>query len=119
MTKFGLIYAGAQKNIGPAGVTVVIMREDLIGKALPITPTMLNYETHAKEKSLYNTPPTYGIYIAKLVFEWMLDMGGVRQWRKSTRKRRKCSMISSTSPHFSREPWQRKPFDHEHAFYLP
>ncbi len=77
VTRFGLIYAGAQKNIGPAGVTLVIVRDDLIGKALPITPTMLNYETHAKEKSLYNTPPTYGIYIAKLVFEWMIEMGGV------------------------------------------
>jgi phosphoserine aminotransferase len=77
VTKFGIIYAGAQKNIGPAGVCVVIIREDLIGKALPITPVMFNYETHAKEKSLYNTPPTYGIYIAKLVFEWMLARGGV------------------------------------------
>jgi phosphoserine aminotransferase len=77
VTKFGIIYAGAQKNIGPAGVTVVIIRTDLIGRALDITPTMFNYEIHAKEKSLYNTPPTYGIYIAKLVFEWMLGMGGV------------------------------------------
>ncbi len=77
VTKFGLIYAGAQKNIGPAGVTVVIIREDLLGKALAVTPTMFNYDVHAKEGSLYNTPPTYGIYIAKLVFEWMLAMGGV------------------------------------------
>jgi len=77
VTKFGIIYAGAQKNIGPAGVTVVIIRDDLIGHALDITPTMMNYDTHAKENSLYNTPPTYGIYIAKLVFEWMLEMGGV------------------------------------------
>ena len=57
VTKFGIIYAGAQKNIAPAGLTVVIVREDLIGKALPITPTMFNYKTHADEKSLYNTPP--------------------------------------------------------------
>jgi phosphoserine aminotransferase len=89
VTKFGLIYAGAQKNIGPAGVTVVIIREDLIGKALPITPTMLNYETHAKEKSLYNTPPTYGIYIAKLVFEWMLDRGGVAAMEEVNRDKAK------------------------------
>jgi phosphoserine aminotransferase len=89
VTKFGLIYAGAQKNIGPAGVTVVIIREDLIGKALPITPIMFNYETHAKEKSLYNTPPTYGIYIAKLVFDWMLDMGGVPAMEKVNRDKAK------------------------------
>ena len=78
VTKFGIIYAGAQKNIAPAGVTVVIIREDLIGKALPITPTMLNYKIHADEKSLYNTPPCYCIYIAKLVFEWIKAQGGVR-----------------------------------------
>ncbi len=87
ITKFGLMYAGAQKNIGPAGVTVVIIREDLIGKALPVTPTMLNYETHAKEKSLYNTPPTYGIYIAKLVFDWMLAMGGVPAMEKINKEK--------------------------------
>jgi phosphoserine aminotransferase len=89
VTKFGLIYAGAQKNIGPAGVTVVIIRDDLIGKALPICPTMLNYETHAKEKSLYNTPPTYGIYISKLVFEWMLEMGGVPAMEKINKEKAK------------------------------
>jgi phosphoserine aminotransferase len=89
VTKFGLIYAGAQKNIGPAGVTVVIIRSDLIGKALPITPTMLNYETHVKENSLYNTPPTYGIYIAKLVFDWMLDMGGVPAMEKVNKDKAK------------------------------
>lgn len=87
VSKFGLIYAGAQKNIGPAGVTVVIIREDLIGKALPVTPTMLNYETHVKENSLYNTPPTYGIYIAKLVFEWMLEMGGVSAMEKINKEK--------------------------------
>lgn len=75
--KFGLIYAGAQKNIGPAGVTVVVIREDLIGKALDITPTMLNYKTHAEERSMFNTPPCYSIYIAKLVFEWLKEQGGV------------------------------------------
>jgi phosphoserine aminotransferase len=89
VTKFGLIYAGAQKNIGPAGVTVVIIRDDLVGKALPITPTMLNYDTHVKEKSLYNTPPTYGIYIAKLVFDWMLDMGGVQAMEKVNKDKAK------------------------------
>jgi phosphoserine aminotransferase len=77
VTKFGLIYAGAQKNIAPAGVTVVIIRDDLLGKALPITPTMFNYKIHADEKSLYNTPPCYCVYIAKLVFEWIKHQGGV------------------------------------------
>lgn len=76
--KFGLIYAGAQKNMGPAGVTVVIVREDLIGDAMDMTPTMLNYETHAKNGSMFNTPPTYGIYICGLVYEWIKDLGGVK-----------------------------------------
>jgi len=80
--KFGLIYAGAQKNIGPAGLTVVIIRDDLIGHALDITPTMLNYKTHADEGSMYNTPPTYSIYIAKLVFEWLIELGGVAAMQK-------------------------------------
>ncbi|MCL2873941.1 MAG: 3-phosphoserine/phosphohydroxythreonine transaminase [Defluviitaleaceae bacterium] len=82
MSKFGIFYAGAQKNIGPAGVTVVIIREDLIGNALPDTPTMLNYETHAKAGSMHNTPPTYGIYLAKLVFEWVKAQGGVAAIQK-------------------------------------
>ena len=78
ISKFGLIYAGAQKNMGPAGVTVVIVREDLIGNAMDMTPTMLNYETHAKNGSMFNTPPTYGIYICGLVYEWIKNMGGVK-----------------------------------------
>ncbi|MDR1640776.1 MAG: 3-phosphoserine/phosphohydroxythreonine transaminase, partial [Clostridiales bacterium] len=77
VSKFGLIYAGAQKNMGPAGLCVVIIREDLIGSAVPETPIMLNYQTHASEGSLYNTPPTYSIYIANLVFEWLKEQGGV------------------------------------------
>ena len=77
VSKFGLIYAGAQKNMGPAGVTVVIVREDLIGNAMEFTPTMLNYETHASNGSMFNTPPTYAIYICKLVFEWIKNMGGI------------------------------------------
>jgi phosphoserine aminotransferase len=78
VSKFGLIYAGAQKNIGPAGVTVVIIRNDLIGKTVDNTPTMLRYSVHAKEKSLYNTPACYSIYVAGLVFEWVEAMGGVK-----------------------------------------
>jgi phosphoserine aminotransferase len=77
VSKFGLIYAGAQKNIGPAGVTVVIVREDLVGHADPRLPTMLDYKTHADADSMYNTPPTYGIYMAGLVFQWLKKQGGV------------------------------------------
>lgn len=76
VNKFGLLYAGAQKNMGPAGVTVVIVRKDLIGNAMDFTPTMLKYETHVKDRSMYNTPPTYAIYICKLVLEWVKKMGG-------------------------------------------
>lgn len=82
VNKFGLIYAGAQKNLGPAGLTIVIVKKDLIGKHLEITPTMMRYETHAKEKSLYNTPPCYSIYVAGLVFQWLDDMGGVKAIEK-------------------------------------
>jgi len=82
VSRFGIIFAGAQKNIGPAGLTIVIIREDLIGHAMDITPLMLNYKTHADNRSLYNTPPTYGIYMAKLVFEWLKDLGGVPGMQK-------------------------------------
>lgn len=77
VTRYGLIYAGAQKNIGPAGVTVVIVREDLLGQALAATPTMFDYKVHADNGSLYNTPPTYSIYIAGLVFKWLKGKGGL------------------------------------------
>jgi len=87
VSKFGLIYAGAQKNIGPAGLTIVIIREDLLGKALDFTPTMLNYKIHADEDSMYNTPPCYTIYMAGLVFEWMLKNGGVAEMEKSNKKK--------------------------------
>lgn len=85
--KFGLIYAGAQKNLGPSGTTVVIIRKDLIGKALDITPTMLNYKIHAENDSMYNTPPTYGIYIIKLVLEWIKEQGGVAELQKINEKK--------------------------------
>jgi phosphoserine aminotransferase len=82
VSNFGLIFAGAQKNMGPAGVTVVIIRDDLVGHAMDITPTMFDYEIHAKNGSLYNTPPTYAIYICKLVYEWIRDLGGVGALQK-------------------------------------
>jgi phosphoserine aminotransferase len=82
VSKFGLIYAGAQKNIAPAGLTIVIIRKDLAGDPQPITPAMFTYKIHAEEKSLYNTPPCYCIYIAKLVFEWLLELGGIPAMQK-------------------------------------
>ncbi len=79
VSRFGLIYAGAQKNMAPAGLTVVIVREDLIGNARPTTPAMLDYKLMADNDSMYNTPPCWCIYIAKLVYEWILDMGGLEE----------------------------------------
>ena len=77
ITKFGIAFAGAQKNIGPAGVTIVIIRDDLLGHALDITPTMLDYKVMADKGSMYNTPNTWGIYLAGLTFDWLLSIGGV------------------------------------------
>ncbi len=89
VSKFGLLYAGAQKNLAPAGVTLVIIREDLIGKARDITPTMLNYQTHSESDSLYNTPPCYTIYIAKLVMEWIKSLGGLTAMKERNEKKAK------------------------------
>jgi len=77
VSRFGLIYAGAQKNIGPAGLTLVIVREDLLGQAMPSTPTMYDYKVHADADSMNNTPPTFGWYLAGLVFKWLKAQGGV------------------------------------------
>lgn len=77
VSKYGLIYAGAQKNIGPAGLAIVIVRDDLIGKAQPTPPAMLDYKVHADADSMYNTPPTYSIYIAGLVFQYLKRNGGI------------------------------------------
>jgi phosphoserine aminotransferase len=77
VSKYGVIFGGAQKNIGPAGVTLVIVREDLIGKALPICPSAFDWKNVADNESMYNTPPTYGIYIAGLTFQWLKKQGGV------------------------------------------
>jgi len=79
ISKFGMIYAGAQKNIGPAGLTVVIIREDLMGNARPDTPAMLDYKIMADANSMYNTPPCYAIYVAGLVFKWVEELGGVEK----------------------------------------
>ncbi len=82
VSKFGLIYAGAQKNIGPAGLTIVIVRDDLIGHAPASTPSMLDYKVQADSGSMYNTPPTYAIYVAGLVFQWLKQNGGLAEMER-------------------------------------
>jgi phosphoserine aminotransferase len=77
VSRFGVIYAGAQKNVGPAGLTIVIVREDLMGQTVAGTPTMFDYKTQADNESMYNTPPTYAIYVAGLVFQWLKRKGGL------------------------------------------
>lgn len=90
VTKYGVIYGGVQKNIGPAGVVIVIIREDLITEdTLPGTPTMLKYKTHADAASLYNTPPAYGIYICGKVFKWLKRMGGLSAIRERNEEKAK------------------------------
>lgn len=90
VTKYGLLYGGVQKNIGPAGVVIVIIREDLITEdVLPGTPTMLQYKTHADAESLYNTPPAYGIYICGKVFKWLKKMGGLSVMQERNEKKAK------------------------------
>ena len=90
VTKYGMIYGGVQKNIGPAGVVICIIREDLITEdVLPGTPTMLRYKIHADAKSLYNTPPAYGIYICGKVFKWLLNMGGLEAMKEYNEKKAK------------------------------
>ena len=83
VTDYGMLYGGAQKNVGPAGVVIAIIREDMIREdVLPGTPTMLRYKTHADAGSMYNTPPTYGIYICGKVFKWLLQMGGLEEMQR-------------------------------------
>jgi phosphoserine aminotransferase len=82
VSKFGLIYAGAQKNIGPAGLTIIIVREDLLGEVLPGTPAMFDYKTQADNDSMYNTPPTYAVYVAGLVFKLLKARGGLAEMEK-------------------------------------
>ena len=90
VTKYGVIYGGVQKNIGPAGVVIVIIREDLITEdVLPGTPTMLRYKIHADADSLYNTPPAYGIYICGKVFKWLKKMGGLEAMKERNEKKAK------------------------------
>jgi phosphoserine aminotransferase len=87
VTKFALLYAGAQKNLGPAGTTVVIVRDDLVGHAPSWVPSIMKYDAHLVEPSLYNTPPCYGIYFVGLVLEWVKSMGGAEAMGKLNREK--------------------------------
>ena len=95
VSKFGLIYAGAQKNIGPAGLTLVIIREDLLDQAKPEIPSILKYADQAKNGSMVNTPSTYAWYLSGLVFEWLLEQGGVEAIHKVNLQKLNCSMAIS------------------------
>ncbi len=118
VSRFGLIYAGAQKNIGPAGLTIVIVREDLVGQALPGTPAMLDYRIHADNDSMYNTPPVYAWYIAGLVFAWLKSIGGLPAIAEiNRRKAQKLYDHIDSSSGFYRNPvdrhcrsWMNVPF---------
>ena len=108
VSKFGLIFAGAQKNIGPAGVTLVIIRKDLAGKAEESVPTLLNYQTQITNASLFNTPPTYAIYIAGLVMEWIKEKGGLTAIQKINRQKAKMIYDYLDASRLFRSPVQRK-----------
>jgi phosphoserine aminotransferase len=87
VNRFGVIYAGAQKNIGPAGLTLVIVRKDLLGRARKECPAMLNWQTAADNDSMYNTPPTFGLYLAGLVFDWLQELGGLEAMEVINRRK--------------------------------
>jgi phosphoserine aminotransferase len=107
VSKFGLIYGGAQKNIGPAGLTIVIVRDDLLGGALPITPSAFDYKTVADNDSMYNTPPTYAIYIAGLVFDWLEAQGGLAAIERHNRAKAALLYDYLDSTGFYASPVQR------------
>ncbi|WP_415895068.1 3-phosphoserine/phosphohydroxythreonine transaminase [Neptuniibacter sp. PT34_22] len=117
VNQFGLIYAGAQKNIGPAGLTVVIVREDLLGDVVAGTPTMFDYKVHADAESMCNTPPTYGWYLAGLVFKWLKAQGGVAAIQAANqRKQEKLYAAIDTSDFYANpmasanRSWMNVPF---------
>ncbi|HHJ12242.1 MAG TPA: 3-phosphoserine/phosphohydroxythreonine transaminase [Chromatiales bacterium] len=115
--RFGVIYAGAQKNIGPAGLTLVIVREDLIGETLPGTPTMFDYKVHAEAGSMYNTPPTYSWYLAGLVFQWLKRRGGLERMAEINRRKAEKLYAAIDASEFYSNPvdpdcrsWMNVPF---------
>ncbi len=117
VSRFGIIYAGAQKNIGPAGLTVVIVREDLIGQAMTGTPAMFDYATHAKAGSMYNTPPTFSWYMAGLVFDWIKRQGGLSVMAERNRRKAEKLYAAIDGSDFYHNPvdkrcrsWMNVPF---------
>jgi phosphoserine aminotransferase len=117
VSKFGIIYAGAQKNIGPAGLTIVIVREDLLGRARPETPTFMDYAAMAKDGSMLNTPPTFAWYIAGLVFKWLKKQGGLAAMGERNRAKAEKLYNAIDSSSFYRSPvvkdarsWMNIPF---------
>ena len=117
VSRYGLIYAGAQKNIGPAGITIVIARKDLIKEPIAGTPTMFSYQTHAKAKSMYNTPPTYSWYISGLVFAWIKAGGGLEAMAKINKRKAEKLYSAIDSSGFYTNPvepecrsWMNVPF---------
>lgn len=117
VSKFGLIYAGAQKNIGPSGLTVVIVREDLLGRASIQTPSVMNYQIQAEHDSMYNTPATYAWYLAGLVFKWLKDLGGLSKMAEiNQRKAQKLYQYIDASGFYSNSvradsrSWMNVPF---------
>ena len=117
VSRFGVIYAGAQKNIGPAGLTVVIVREDLIGGAMENMPIMFDYKTHAENESMYNTPPTYSWYLAGLVFDWLKRNGGLEAMAEINRRKATRLYAAIDESGFYRNPvdvacrsWMNVPF---------
>ena len=117
VSKFGLIYAGAQKNIGPAGVTLVIVRDDLIGDVLPATPSVYDYAKQAEADSMLNTPPTYAIYLAGLVFKWVKAQGGLKAMATVNERKANKLYKAIDASNFYRNPvekasrsWMNVPF---------
>lgn len=117
VSRFGVIYAGAQKNIGPVGLTVVVVRKDLAGRARPDTPEMLDYLAHAKAGSMMNTPPTYNWYLAGLVFAWLKDLGGLTVMAERNRRKADRLYAAVDASNFYRCPvreadrsWMNVPF---------
>jgi phosphoserine aminotransferase len=107
VARYGLIYCGAQKNIGPAGLTIVIVRDDLLGQALPVTPSAFDYKTVADNDSMYNTPPTYAIYIAGLVFQWLKAEGGLAAMAERNRTKAALLYDHLDASVFYKSPVQR------------
>jgi phosphoserine aminotransferase len=117
VSKFGMIYAGAQKNIGPSGLVVVIVREDLLGEARASCPTMLDYSVAAKNSSMYNTPPTFGWYLAGLIFKWLKEQGGLEAMERINNAKQRTLYQAIDASEFYSNPinpadrsWMNVPF---------